>query len=145
MSEFVERILTVADQQALSKEWYGDANYSEHEVLEAVEVNPCIIKRNGRNFTLLTISKEQGFVVDVNADVMAEAAILKDGEQYDEVFFMDSDEEFIYLEGDDRDFIYQITKSECPKIESASVLSVFNDPVYSPNREMSDYEMDVLL
>jgi hypothetical protein len=32
MTQFIERILTVADQRALSLQWYSDANYSEDEI-----------------------------------------------------------------------------------------------------------------
>lgn len=40
MSDFVEVILTTEDQQARSKQWYGDANFSEHEILETEAGSP---------------------------------------------------------------------------------------------------------
>ena len=83
MPAFVERILSVEDQQALSQEWYGDANYSEHEVLED---NQEAIKRNGREFTVKSISNADGFTIDADADVTADVVILNNEAEYDEAF-----------------------------------------------------------
>lgn len=140
-SEFVERILSAEDQRKLSKEWYGDENYSENEVLEAPET----IKRNGREFTIMEISEEQGFTIDPEKFVMADVALLKDKEEFDEVWYLGKDDGFVYFEGEDMDFIYKLPLSECPLIKLNNPLSVFDDKTYSPDREMSDYEMDTLL
>ena len=141
-SDFVEVILTVEDQQARSKEWYSDANYSEHEVLETAQ----IIKRNGRNFTVREVTKEDGFSFE-KSEIYPDLVIFENGEEYDDVNYLDENEEYYFFEGDDKDFIYQIAKSEFSynKNKLSSFLSVFDDETYSPNREMTDHEMDVLL
>lgn len=48
--EFVEKILTVEDQKKLSKEWYGDANYSDTEFSDIA----CVESGYAPNETLVS-------------------------------------------------------------------------------------------
>lgn len=162
MCEFVERILTVEDQQALSAQWYGDAHYSEHEVLETTGQE--VIKRNGRELTVKSFNDLEGFkyvtkadgynmmgdlgIYDPNQDVQSNEVMFDEDLCFDVAFYLDEDENFFYFEGELNNFIYEVPCSQVLNFKKESLLdflSVLDDPAYSPDREMTDYEMDVLL
>jgi hypothetical protein len=142
-SDFVEVVLSVADQQARSKQWYGDASYSEHEVLEQAQ----IIKRNGREFSIIDVSTYDGFEF-VRGDVYPDLVLKLDGKEHDDANLLDQDDECYLFEGDDKDFIYRVSKAEFslnPVKSRVSAESTVIDFLYPLGREMTDYEMDVLL
>jgi len=162
MCEFVERILTVEYQQALSAQWYGDANYSEHEVLE--KTSPELIKINGREFSVKSfedlagykyVTKADGYsmmgdlgIYAQDQDVQSNESMFDEDSCFDVAFYLDEDENFFYFEGELKNFIYEVPRCQLLNFKKESLfdfLSVLDNQVYSPSREMTDYEMDVLL
>lgn len=66
MCEFVEVVLTVEAQKQLSKEWYRDEDFSEHEILEPSDVEP-----NESNAPIFDLIPTSGFY-SVNRDMTDE-------------------------------------------------------------------------
>jgi hypothetical protein len=159
--EFVETILSVADQQARSQEWYGDAHYSDREALEVSDT----VKRNGREFTIKSFDETEDLkymtwqqCTDILGDIAlfskdqtppTAGEMLDDDLCLDTAFYLDSDDNFYYFEGNDRDFIYEVPRCKLPenfkKRSIMDMLSATSGTAYDVNRDMSDYEMDVLL
>jgi hypothetical protein len=106
------------------------------------------IKRNGRLFSMLAIKKSQGFTFEVSHNIYDTLIIEKNGEEYDDGYFLAEDKKYVYIEGEFNDFIYKILKSECPPIKKPlinDVMKIFENPLYSPTRSMTDNEIDILL
>lgn len=159
-SKFVEIVLSVEDQQERSKEWYGDANHSDHEVLEKQTIT-----RNGREFSIKDFSDLKGYKYATRQqgyDMLGDIALFTEEQEipspsahfdedgcFDTAFYIGCDENLYYFEGDLNDFIYVIQRCKLPidfkPFSIFDALSVFDNPLYSPDREMTDYEMDVLL
>lgn len=104
MSDFVEVVLTVEDQQALSKKWYGDANFSEVEALDAGDDQPgfvCNSCMNCKSWLMASCAEDCG-----SADV---------------------------------------ENGVCVEFDPKSRMPTQRDKFYDPDRNWSDYEMDVYL
>lgn len=103
-----------------------------------------IIKRNGRNFTILEISKKDGFEVEKNSMTIS---IKKNSEEFDEAYLLDQDEKNYFFEGEDKDFIYKVSKNEITLKNNAHDASYFSNDEndYNLFSEMSEEEIDITL
>lgn len=102
-----------------------------------------IIKRNGRNFTILEISKKDGFEVEKNSTIL----IKKNGKEFDEAYLLDQDEKNYFFEGEDKDFIYQVSKNEITiKNNNNNDTSYFSNDEndYNIFSDFSEEESDIL-
>ena len=102
-----------------------------------------IIKRNGRNFTILEISKKDGFEVEKNSMTIL---IKKNGKEFDEAYLLDQDEKDYFFEGEDKDFIYQVSKNEITIKNNNNDTSYFSNDEndYNIFSDFSEEESDIL-
>lgn len=100
-----------------------------------------------RNGVILGFVKVGSFGTEIKHKSIG-AEVIRNGESFDDICSLEplsTDKKSVYLEGEKN--IYQLDKAAFKQLRKgqANPLAVFDDPVYSPDREWTEHEMDTLL
>lgn len=100
-----------------------------------------------RNGVVLGFVKIGNFGTEVKKKHIG-AEVVRNGEWFDDLYTLEplsTDKKSVYLEGEKN--IYQLDKATFKQLKKgqANPLVVFDDPIYSPDREWTEHEMDTLL